>query len=89
MMWLIISVIILIILLTISLVLLHKFVRYTMMFEDNINDSIEKLEMCYNNISVLLNRPLLIDTPEVKYIMQELRKSQEVITETAKKLSGS
>jgi len=59
------------------------------MFEDNINDSIEKLEMCYNNISVLLNRPLLIDTPEVKYIMQELRKSQEVITETAKKLSGS
>jgi len=77
------------VLLIISLVLLHKFVRYTMAFEDNVNDSIEKLEMWYNNISVLLNRPLLLDTPEVKYIMQELRKSQEGITETAKKLSGS
>ncbi len=89
MIWLIITSVILLILLVISLILLYKFARYTMLFEDNINESIEKLEACHNNIAKLLNRPLLIDTPEVKWIMQELRKSQDIIIDTTEKLSRS
>ena len=85
--WLIVSNIILLILLITSLVLLRKFVRYTISFEDNINETIEKLEICHNNIAKLLDRPLLIDTPEVQFIMNELRKSQEVIINSAKVLS--
>jgi len=70
-----------------SLVFLRKFVRYSMLFEDNINNSIEQLDNCYDNIEKLLDRPLLIDTPEVKYILRELRQSQNVIIDVANNIT--
>lgn len=71
-----------------SLVTLRKFANYVITFEDNINDSLEQLDNCYDNIEKLLDRPLLIDTPEVKYILRELRQSQNVIIEVANKVSN-
>lgn len=70
-----------------SLVFLRKFVRYAILFEDNINNSIEQLDTCYDNIEKLLDRPLLIDTPEVKYILRELRQSQNVIIDVANNIT--
>lgn len=72
-----------------SLVFLKKFTNYVMLFEDNINQSIEQLDDCYDNIEKLLDRPLLVDTPEVKYILRELRQSQNVIVDVASKISKS
>jgi hypothetical protein len=71
-----------------SLATLRKFANYVITFEDNINDSLEQLDNCYDNIEKLLDRPLLIDTPEVKYILRELRQSQNVIVEVANKVSN-
>ena len=57
------------------------------LIEDNINNSIEQLDTCYDNIEKLLDRPLLIDTPEVKYILRELRQSQNVIIDVANNIT--
>ena len=35
--------------------------------------SLKQLDNCYDNIEKLLDRPLLIDAPEVKFILNELR----------------
>lgn len=79
--------VILLILLTISLIFLRKFVQYSILFEDNINESLKQLDNCYDNIEKLLDRPLLVDTPEVKFILNELRKSQNVIVDAADRIT--
>ncbi len=79
--------VILLILLTISLIFLRKFVQYSILFEDNINESLKQLDNCYDNIEKLLDRPLLVDTPEVKFILNELRKSQNVIVDVADRIT--
>ena len=60
-----------------------------MLFEDRINESLDILDASYINVSKLLNRPLLIDSPEVKYILQELRNAQESILVVANEISLS
>ena len=70
-----------------SLATLRKFANYVITFEDNINDSLEQLDNCYDNIEKLLDRPLLVDTPEVKFILNELRKSQNVIVDVADRIT--
>ena len=79
--------VILLILLIISLILLRKFVQYSILFEDNTNESLKQLDNCYDNIEKLLDRPLLVDTPEVKFILNELRKSQNVIVDAADRIT--
>jgi hypothetical protein len=79
--------VILLILLIISLIFLRKFVQYSILFEDNINESLKQLDNCYDNIEKLLDRPLLVDTPEVKFILNELRKSQNVIVDAADRIT--
>jgi len=54
-----------------------------MSFEDNIGIALDVLDMNYANIDKLLDRPLLIDTPEVRYIMEQLHSARDSIITVA------
>ena len=74
-------------LLIVSIYFLVKFVKYSLQYEDSINECLDNLDKSYTNVAELLNRPLLIDTPEVRQIMQELQNAQGSILLVANKIS--
>ena len=74
-------------LLIVSIYFLVKFVKYSLQYEDSINECLDNLDKSYTNVAELLNRPLLIDTPEVRQIMQELQNAQSSILLVANKIS--
>jgi len=84
-----ITVVLLTIALCVSLYFLIKFVKYSMLFEDSINESLDILDTSYGNITKLLERPLLFDSPEIKYVLSELRNAQNSILIVANEMSLS
>jgi hypothetical protein len=83
---LILNLILALLLLT-SVHFLIKFVKYSLQYEDSINECLDNLDKSYANVAELLNRPLLIDTPEVRQILVELRNAQSSILLVANKIS--
>ena len=86
---LIVLVVLLAVALCVSLYYLMKFVKYSMLFEDSINESLDILDISYGNITKLIERPLLFDSPEIKYVLSELRNAQNSILIVANEMSLS
>lgn len=71
----------------IATIFLLRFYRFTVLYEDNINKCLDILNISYGRVAQLLDRPLLIDTPEVRHIMNELHAAQSAIHAVASEIS--
>lgn len=65
-------------------VFLTKFIGYVMRFEDAADVAIDELDKGYAEVGKLLNRPLLYDNAEVRYIMKKLNDARESVLRAAR-----
>lgn len=73
----------LIIILFIALIAVSIFaIRYgkiALAWEENINESLDRLNESYQTFAIVLQKPLFRDTPEVRHLLLEIAKCQETI----------
>ena len=79
--------VVLVALLAIAAYALLRFIKYSFQYEDCINECLDSLDKSYMTVAELLNKPLLIDTPEVRQIMAQLQNAQDTILVVANQIS--
>ena len=56
-----------------------KFANIILRMQDSIEDSLEILDEKYNSISKVLEIPLFFDSPQVRAVLEDIRRSRDSI----------
>jgi len=81
-------ILILLTLLVLSIIMNVRFYRMLTRFEDNINESLDELDVKYSEIIKITNKNLHIDTPEARQITNALKSCKDTILSVASKVSN-
>ena len=65
-----------------------KFALILLKMEDAIEQSLDTLDERYSSISKVLQVPLFYDSPEIRKVLRDIKKSQEAILRVANVLTG-
>jgi len=75
--------------LAVSLFYVFKFARIILRVEEVIEDSLYSLDVSYNKMSDILEKPVFFDSLEVRQTIDEIVKTRELIFSLASELAGS
>ena len=76
------------ILLVIAIIYLLKFSKILLNFEDNFTQALDVLDESYKNINRILKRPLFYDSPEIKYVLSQIRVAHDSILVAASSIAN-
>jgi hypothetical protein len=74
-------------LLLVSLFYNWKFANILLKLQDEIEDSLEILDVKYNSISKILDIPLFFDSPQVRAVLEDIKSSRDAILVVANNLA--
>ena len=80
--------VILTILLGISVYFNVKFGIIILRMQDTIEDCLDALDERFQVFSKILEKPVFFDSPEIRQVIQEIRKSQEILLKIANSIAN-
>ena len=82
-------ILIIMVILAISLFYVLKFARIILKVEETLEIGLEELDVSYNKLSDILEKPIFFDSMEVRQVVDEIRKARNLLLSMAAVLTGS
>lgn len=66
----------------------YKFAKIILKVEDSITDSLDQLDECYFSISKVLDIPVFYDSPQIRQVVKEMKRSRDSILLVANQIAS-